>query len=166
MSQLLQQDWSKERLMTFPLVPNDEICARVITIMEIGARKLMKISVRIIAEIKMERKTIKTYIAYSCNRVLLHTKHLISKAVKHSVSRRLMPPAITFDESATDAILDEFNKAVDEEGYIIEADTGERVLTPEGEEITKEEFAGIAKGSEIFVEDNFVSLINHVKRRQ
>lgn len=77
-----------------------------------------------------------------------------------------MSPSVTFDDSAVEFILSEFDKSVDEEGYIIESETGERVLTPNGEEITAEEFGGIAEGSEIFIEDNFVSILDHVKRRR
>ena len=77
-----------------------------------------------------------------------------------------MCPQITFDESTDEFILDAFDKSVDSEGYIIEAETGERVLTPEGEPIPIEEFGGIAKGSEIFVQDNFVSVLNQVKRQR
>jgi len=76
-----------------------------------------------------------------------------------------MSPQITFDDSAAEMVLDEFGKAVDEQGYIVEADTGNRVLTPEGEEIPIQNFGGIAKGSQIFIEDNFVSIIKHVNRR-
>ncbi len=54
---------------------------------------------------------------------------------------------ITFEESAKEDILDMFDKKVDEEGYLIEKDCPEqRVLTPDGEEILKEEWAGIYKG--------------------
>lgn len=77
-----------------------------------------------------------------------------------------MSPDLTFDESAIEYILEEFDKDVDDQGFIIEAESGERVLTPEGEEVPVSEFGGIAKGSEVFVEDNFASLINYVKRQQ
>lgn len=76
-----------------------------------------------------------------------------------------MSATLTFDESATDFILEVFDKAVDEEGYIVDAETGERVTTPDGHEIKASEFAGIEKGSELFIDDNFVSLVEHVKRR-
>lgn len=75
-----------------------------------------------------------------------------------------MAPQITFDKSATELVLKQFDKTVDEEGYIIEdSENGDRVLTPEGEEIKKSELAGVAEGSQVFVEDNFVSLINFAK---
>lgn len=77
-----------------------------------------------------------------------------------------MSPDLTFDESAVEYILEEFDKDIDEEGFIVEADSRERVLTPGGEEVPVSEFGGIAKGSEIFVEDNFASLIDYVKRQK
>lgn len=78
-----------------------------------------------------------------------------------------MAPNITFDESAIDHILSEFGKKIDDQGYVVEdSSEEERVLTPEGEEIRAAELAGIAKGSQIFVEDNFVSLINFAKKSE
>lgn len=67
---------------------------------------------------------------------------------------------ITFDKKSTDFILDAFDKAVDQEGYIVEK-SGEqrRVLSPDGEEVKKNSFAGIRKGSEIFIKSDLISLI-------
>lgn len=75
-------------------------------------------------------------------------------------------PELTFDEEATDFVLSMFDKEVDEEGYIVESETGDRVLTPEGTEIRAEDLGVIAKGSQEFVEDNFVSLLNYVDRQR
>lgn len=72
-----------------------------------------------------------------------------------------MKKGITFDKLAKKEILSLFNKSVDDEGYIVEKeDETQRVLTPQGEEIKLEDFAGIRKGSEIFVKSDFPSLIN------
>lgn len=76
-----------------------------------------------------------------------------------------MSTDVTFEESALEPILAAFDKDIDDEGYIVEAETHERVLTPEGEEILAEELGGIAEGSEMFIEDNFVSVIEYVKSR-
>ena len=67
---------------------------------------------------------------------------------------------ITFDKKSTDFILETFDKSVDQEGYIIES-SGEqrRVLSPDGEEVKKNNFAGIRKGSEIFIKSDLISLI-------
>lgn len=63
-----------------------------------------------------------------------------------------------------ETVLAEFDKAIDDEGFVVEEDTGERVLTPRGEEITVSDLAGIARGSEVFVDDNFVSILEYVER--
>ena len=67
---------------------------------------------------------------------------------------------ITFsDDVSKRFILEAFDKGVDEQSYIIENSTGERVLARNGEEITFEEFAAIRKGSEVFVKSDLPSLI-------
>ncbi|MFB6215704.1 MAG: hypothetical protein ABEJ72_01865 [Candidatus Aenigmatarchaeota archaeon] len=77
-----------------------------------------------------------------------------------------MSPDITFEESAVEDLLSQFNKTDDDEGFIVEdSKEQERVLTPSGEEIRAEELGGIASGSEIFIEDNFVSILDFVKRK-
>ncbi|PSP56381.1 hypothetical protein BRC72_11990 [Halobacteriales archaeon QH_7_66_36] len=76
-----------------------------------------------------------------------------------------MSSELTFDDSAIEFVLDAFDNAVDEEGYIIKEDTGERILTPDGTPLTPEELGGIAKGSEIYVDDNYVSVLEYLKSR-
>ncbi len=66
---------------------------------------------------------------------------------------------ITFDESARKTILEAFDKAVDDDGYIVEKHSRERVLSQEGEEVLEKEFAGIKKGSEVFLKSDLTSLI-------
>lgn len=76
---------------------------------------------------------------------------------------------ITFDNSARDFVLDAFGKAVDRSDYIVEKNKPEqRVLTQNGQEIKKEKFAGVRKGSEVFVKSDLVSLIelcDHLKAK-
>lgn len=68
---------------------------------------------------------------------------------------------ITFEKSAKEEILAIFDKTVDDEGFIVEkGDITQRVITPDGEEVTLEEFAGIRKGSEIFIKSDLPSLID------
>lgn len=68
---------------------------------------------------------------------------------------------ITFDKSAKDFILDVFNKSVDKDGFVIEKDNpNQRVLAPDGREVEYEYFAGIKRGSEIFIKSDLISLIN------
>lgn len=76
-----------------------------------------------------------------------------------------MSPEITFDESGREFVLDAFDKAVDDDGYIIEADDGTRVLTYDGKPLKEEELGLIAEGSDIFVEDNFASIVDFVTQR-
>ncbi len=73
----------------------------------------------------------------------------------------MIKDVITFEESAKMKILSSFDKSVDDEGYIVEKENPtQRVITPDGEEITFEEFAGIRKGSEIFIKSDLISLMN------
>lgn len=68
---------------------------------------------------------------------------------------------LTFDSTIKDDVLDIFDKKVDKYGYIIEKDNpSKRVLTPEGEEIEVGQFAGVKKGSEIYLKSDILSLIN------
>lgn len=65
---------------------------------------------------------------------------------------------LTFDSSARKDILSFFNKEVDTEGKIVESDTKEEVVSPDGE-VYENEFAGIKKGSEIFLKNDIISLM-------
>ncbi len=68
---------------------------------------------------------------------------------------------ITFDKPARDFILDAFDKIVDKEGYMVERkNPKQRVLTPDGEEIEIEQFAGIRKGSEVYIKSDLISIIH------
>lgn len=68
---------------------------------------------------------------------------------------------ITFDKSARKYILNVFNKSVDDEGFIVEKDNPEqRVLAQDGQQVEYENFAGIRKGSEIFIKSDLISLMN------
>lgn len=67
---------------------------------------------------------------------------------------------ITFDKSARKFILESFNKTIAEEGFIVEkSNPQQRVLTPAGEEIRELEFAGVKKGSEVFIKSDLLSII-------
>lgn len=74
---------------------------------------------------------------------------------------------ITFDgdEEVKKLILEALGKTVDDEGFIVEA-TGsrQRVLTPKGEEVRLADFAGVIKGSEIFVKSDIDSLMDAADR--
>ena len=74
-----------------------------------------------------------------------------------------MSPELLFDNSALGFVLEAFGNTVDEDGYIVKEDTGERVKTRDGNPIRPEELGGIAKGSEVYIEDNYVSVLEYVK---
>jgi hypothetical protein len=74
-----------------------------------------------------------------------------------------MEKIITFEKEAKLEILAAFNKTVDANGYIVEKENPlQKVLTIDGEELKLEDFAGIRKGSEIFIKSDLVSIINLV----
>lgn len=67
---------------------------------------------------------------------------------------------ITFDERAKEFVLEAFGKIADHEGYIVEKDNpSQRVLTLDGQEVRLEDFAGLRKGSLIFIRSGLVSAI-------
>jgi hypothetical protein len=66
---------------------------------------------------------------------------------------------ITFDSSARDFILGAFGKAT-HNGFIVQrSHPQQKVLTPRGEDIPVDEFAGVRKGSKVFVKSDIVSLV-------
>lgn len=72
---------------------------------------------------------------------------------------------VTFSISAREDILELYGKSVDKEGFIIEKDKpSQRVLTPIGEEIQINDWAGIRKGSEAFIKNDAFSLIDLAKK--
>jgi hypothetical protein len=71
-----------------------------------------------------------------------------------------MIKAITFDKSAKMAVLDLLGKTVDDEGFIVEkSNKKQRVMTPGGEAVALNEFAGVRRGSQVFIKSNIPSLI-------
>jgi hypothetical protein len=66
---------------------------------------------------------------------------------------------ITFDAGSRPFVLDVFGKTT-KDGFIVEkSNPCQKVLTPRGEEILLKEFAGVRKGSVIFVKNDIVSLV-------
>lgn len=66
---------------------------------------------------------------------------------------------ITFDKDSAMFVASAFGKKIDSEGYLIEADTGERVVTREGQEVKAKKFGGVIKGSELYINNDIASLI-------
>ena len=75
-------------------------------------------------------------------------------------------PKIAFDDSAKEYILSLFDKKVNEEGEVLEKDSEEPVKSFEGNPLTLEDFGGIKKGSELFIENNVVSLFRLKYRKE
>ena len=73
---------------------------------------------------------------------------------------------LTFDEQSKNVILQLFGKAIDRQGFIYDIKSGLRVLSPEGEEVLAKDFAGIRKGSEIFITKDLPSLIQFASDSQ
>jgi len=76
-----------------------------------------------------------------------------------------MRRTITFDDTdeARLSVLHLNGKTVDKENFIIEKNTGERVLTPAGNEVRLSEFAGLRKGSVIVITNDLPSLIEQAE---
>jgi ribosomal protein S19E (S16A) len=72
-------------------------------------------------------------------------------------------PKITFTKSAIPFILKAFDHELDTEGFITDSKTKERILSPEGAFLTKENFGGIIKskkdGSPVFLKKGLLSAI-------
>ena len=67
---------------------------------------------------------------------------------------------ITFNNSIKLDILDLFGKTTDAENYIVEKNNpASRVLTPDGDEIKIDKFAGITNGSLAFIRSDLLSLM-------
>lgn len=69
------------------------------------------------------------------------------------------------DKNTKKFILSLFGKSVDKEDFLIENGTNNRVLSSDGDEITLDQFGGITNGSEIYLKNNIVSLINFYQKR-
>lgn len=68
---------------------------------------------------------------------------------------------IVFSDDVKDFVFEIFGKSVDKDGYIVEKETGSRVITPEGEYVLSKDFAAIMPGSEVFVTNDMPSLLKH-----
>lgn len=66
---------------------------------------------------------------------------------------------ISFDKSAKEFILDSFDKKIDSGGYVIEKETGSKVIANDGQDLTIGQFGGIKKGSEVFIKSDIISVM-------
>lgn len=75
--------------------------------------------------------------------------------------RRASMTTITFDNQLKEFILSIFHKQVNSEGFVVEKENPKQhVLAPDGQEVRLEQFAGIKRGSEIFIKSDLISLMN------
>lgn len=66
---------------------------------------------------------------------------------------------ITFDKSAKEFILDSFDKKINNEGYVIEKKTGNKVIANDGQDLLIGQFGGVKKGSEVFIKSDIISVM-------
>jgi len=67
---------------------------------------------------------------------------------------------VRFDEHSKEKLLSIMNKSIDSEGFIVEKlKTTQKVLTKDGGEIKFTEFAGVRRGSEIFIKNDINSVL-------
>lgn len=71
---------------------------------------------------------------------------------------------ISFDASSKAFILEVLGKKIDPQGYVVEAQGDAPVLTPDGQPLHIDEFAGVRKGSEIFFKSDLPSVLDAVKQ--
>ena len=69
-------------------------------------------------------------------------------------------PRLIFTKGASSLILKAFGASINEKGIIIDNATGESILSPEGDELTKDSFGGIKKGSIKFIKNDLLAAIN------
>lgn len=67
---------------------------------------------------------------------------------------------IIFDKESRHKILSIMGKRIDSKGFIVEkSDMTQNVVTKDGEKIKFSEFAGVRKGSEIFIQNDINSIL-------
>ena len=73
---------------------------------------------------------------------------------------------LIFNDSTREFVLSLFDKKVDENGYIVEKDSGEKVLTPSGDDVQINNFAGFTPGSEIILTQDLPSLLQYANKQE
>lgn len=66
---------------------------------------------------------------------------------------------LTFTPKALPFILKAFGKSINDNDIIIDDESGEPILSPEGEQISRHNFGGIKKGSLIFLKKDLLTAI-------
>jgi hypothetical protein len=67
---------------------------------------------------------------------------------------------VVFDDSAKSFVLEAFGKKVNESGYIVEhASPNREIIAQDGTHVRVNRFAGVRKGSEVYIKSDLISLI-------
>ena len=78
-------------------------------------------------------------------------------------------PRMTFNKGAIPFVLKAFDCELDNDGFIISSLTKEKILSPEGDELTKDNFGGIVKSSKtgepLFIKKDLYSAIMIAENR-
>ena len=72
---------------------------------------------------------------------------------------------VTFGPSAAETVLEELGMEVNNNGYVVDEDTGEPIESAEGDKVPIEDFGGVGKGSKIVVKDNYSSVSEYVEQK-
>jgi len=73
---------------------------------------------------------------------------------------------ISFDDSLVPNVIGAFGNKMDKEKYLVDKNSAQRVLSPDGDYIHISEFAGITKGSRVYIKSDIPSLIDFVDKRK
>jgi len=72
---------------------------------------------------------------------------------------------VLFGPSAAETVLEELGMEVNDEGFVVDKETGEPIDSAEDEDVPIEEFGGVGKGSKIVVKDDFSSVSEYVEQK-
>lgn len=72
-----------------------------------------------------------------------------------------MPHDIIIEDSRVEYLLELFEKDIDDEGYLIEAESGVRVDALDGDPIKLSDLGGVGHGSEIFIRNDITSIVEY-----
>lgn len=76
-----------------------------------------------------------------------------------------MASEIVFKEEQVDYLLNLFDKEVDDEGYIVDVESGERASSTEDAPIKKDELGFVGHDSVHFVEDDISSIVGYLSEQ-
>lgn len=77
-----------------------------------------------------------------------------------------MSPTITFGQSASETVANEFGIEVGEEGYLVDEEGDPVIPSGSDEPMTLEEFAGTGVGSRVFIKNDFNSVSEYVEENR